>query len=399
VLYDLRTLADEPGRLFLQMLVEGGCGCGGPAVPGPRLRRFRVLGQAELEPGERKVEKKSATLRWRVKAPRYFVMASCRSCEGKPPAEAAQAPVGPCGEPCAPLGQGVAAWGQEVGHAQRELEGLAEKTTALELDLGTKRNELAGAESARRRPPSLLRRIAALQEQVKATQSELSRISSAAKEAQERLAELRRAVDDSQAADQRCQSQCQARQRAPEKAAGGGQAGTATGGAGAAAGGGGLGSGAVIVGGAVAAAGAGAALALRKEDAPVFEGTWAGTRLTLVSLKPPVRCMRRWDEEWVITRMGDSLTANISTRAQSCGTPPEACDVACEIFTFPRDHVGTVQGSTARFFVFPEFQDASCVLTLRLQGDTLAGNMPACVTGRGDVEPMYNEVTLRRTGK
>jgi hypothetical protein len=388
------------------MLVEGGCGCRGLAASGPSLRRFRVLGQAELEAGGSQIEATKITLRWRVKEPRYSVLGSCRPCGGTPeasPPESVTAAVGPCGQPCAPLKQGAGAWLQEAGHAESELAGLARKATALELDLGTRRQELDKARSASRQSRSVLERVAALQERVKAVESELSRASRAVEEAQARLGELRRAVDESRAAEQRCQSDCQAKQQKAERAsqeAGEGSPGTAAGGVGGvAAGGGGLGTGTVLVGGAIAAAGAGTVLALRKGEEPGFEGTWAGTRLTMVPLRPPTRCVRRWDEVWVISRQGEDLQAHISTTAQSCGTPPEACNLPCDIFTFPRDHVGTAQGSTARFFVFPEFQDASCVLVMQLRGDSLSGTMPACDTGSGAFDTMFNEVTLRRTAR
>jgi len=46
--------------------------------------------------------------------------------------------------------------------------------------------------------------------------------------------------------------------------------------------------------------------------------------------------------------------------------------------------------------VFPELEVPSCVLPLRLQGDTLSGSMPACATGGSDL--LSDVVTLRRSG-
>lgn len=56
-----------------------------------------------------------------------------------------------------------------------------------------------------------------------------------------------------------------------------------------------------------------------------------------------------------------------------------------------------MDGVTARFFVFPELQVLSCVLPLRLQGDTLSGTMPACDTGANDT--LSDEVTVRRMAR
>jgi len=392
--YDLRALPEAPGRLYLHMLVEGGCACRQSAASGSGLRRFHIVGEAELEPGI--VEKKNV-LRLRAKEPRYSVLASCGTCEEKTEARQVDAPrVDPCGQPCAPLAHGIAAWQREATDATAKLADLAGKATTIELNVSTQRQELDAAQGTQRKSRPLLERISALQDRIKAAQAELTRITRASQEIQQHLAVLQRVAGDTRVADERCQSQCKARQqrkgRSPDKSASS-DAPAAT-----AAGGGGLGTGTIIVGGAALAAGGVAVVALNKGDGdgPVdFTGTWSGTRTTTATVNQPLRCTRVFNEIWMISQTGRDLRADITATAQGCGPSP-ACG-ACQIFAFPRNHPGTVDGSTARFFVFPELQVPSCVLPLRLQGDTLSGTMPACDTGANDT--LSDEVTLRRMGR
>ena len=391
--YDLRALPDRPGRLYLHMLMEGGCGCDGPGSS--TRRRFHIEGLAELERG---IVEKDGVPRWRTKEPSYTVLASCGPCGGSQE-RIAKASQGPCDQACAPLEQGLAGWQQDATQATAKLDELGRKATAIELDLGTQRRELDAAQATRRKPRSLLERIAALQEKVKTGQAELERVSRAVQDAQQAVSVLRRVVEDTRAAGGACQSQCTARQqqadRTPKPASGSsGAAGAA------AAGGGGLGKGAIIAGG-VALAGGGAALALSQggDDAPPsFAGTWAGTRTETAgaAAAPLSPCMRVFDETWVITQTGTTLQANVQAIARGCGAPP--CGQGCLIFTFPRTHMGSAEGTVARLYVFHELQTPSCQLVMNLQGDTLAGSMPACDTGPGII-PLRDNVTLRRTGR
>jgi hypothetical protein len=387
--YDLRALPDRPGRLSLHMLVEGSCGCSGPDTT---RRRFHIEGLAELEPG---IVEKGGVQRWRAKEPRYAVLGDCAPCGGK--GRIASASQGPCDQACGPLEEGLAGWRQDVFQATAKLEELGRQATAIELDLGTQRRELDAAQATRRKPRSLLERITALQEKVKAGQAELERVTRASKDVQQAVSALQRIVEDTRAAGAACQSQCAARQQQADRAPKPSSGSPGAAGAGAAAGGG-LGKGAIIAGGAVLAGG-GAALALSQGGdgaPPSFAGTWAGTRTTVTFVDPqsPSRCTRVFDETWTISQNGPELNAAVTATAQGCGAPP--CG-ACQVFSFPRTHPGSAEGELARFYVFPELQTPSCVLVMRLQGDTLSGSMPGCDTG-GAV-PLSDTVTLRRTGR
>jgi hypothetical protein len=398
--YDLRAAAGSPGRLRLHMLVAGECGCAQAAGASGR-QRFHVVGEAELEPGI--VERKNV-LRLRAKPARYSVLASCGSCEAradpaKPPVQPAA--LDPCSAPCAPLGKGLLAWQRQPNDAAAKVTELAGKATTLELDISTQRRELDSAQAARRQTRPVLERISALQDRIKNAQAELARVTRASQEIEKYASALKRAADQTGAADQRCQSQCRARQqqrteRSPDqKASSGGGAGPA-----AAAGGGGLSTGVIVAGGAALAAG-GVALAAAsggdEEPEPAgptgVTGTWVGTRTTTAQVLPPLRCTRVFDERWVITQNGTELRADITVNPQSCGPAP-ACPQGCMIFTFDRFHPGFLEGDTARFYVFPGLQVPSCLLPLRLQGNTLSGAMPACDTG--SVDTLSDVVTLRK---
>jgi hypothetical protein len=156
-LHEIRALPERPGRLYLHMAYEGGCVCA-PRSPEERPRRFRVLGQAELEPGQMGSDARGVTLRWRIRTPRYTVMAACGACE---PREREQPRAGACAAPCAPLARAASGWAEEAAALERGGAGTAG--------------------------------------------------------ARERLAELRRAAQEASAAEQRCEAQCQARgQASPE---------------------------------------------------------------------------------------------------------------------------------------------------------------------------------------
>jgi hypothetical protein len=391
VAWDLRAQPHEPGRLYLHMLVEGGCACQGPVKAGARPRRFRVLGRAQLEPGTRSFDQKGVEVRWRMKEPRYVVLASCRACEsGKDdrPWPASQPQAGPCGEPCAPLGESVSGWRREAGRVEAEVSALKDRTAALDADLGAKRKELESAEKLRRKPRPVLDRIATLNDQVKSAQAEVTRLSGAAAEAGQHLGELRGALDDAQASGQRCQAQCQAKQetqRQAEKASEPGAAGGGTAGAA----GGGLGTGTLIAGGAAVAAGATAALVLgggEEEPALGVAGTWAGTRI--INNGPLFEnCTRVFDEVWNIQQTGTNLVAEAEAIGRDCGTA--GCASPCQLFPFPWHMTGTVEGPVYRLVVFG---GTACIFSLRLAGDMLSGNMSPCSEAPG----MTQEVSLRR---
>ena len=381
IAYDLRALPGQPGRLYLSLLVEGGCSCRGGVNAGVRPRRFRVLGRAELESGIRTFDDKGVLVRMRAKQPRYFVLAACRACDGETDtaAQAAQTPVGPCAEPCAPLGESLSGWQQEARRVEAEVSALKERTAAVQADLGTKQKELESAQALRQKPRSVAERIAALSEQVKDAQAELGRVSSVAADAGRHLDEVRGALDDAQASGRRCQAQCPAQQQA-QRTPPSTQA---------ARGGGGIGTGTLIAGGGAVAAGAAAAavLAGRGDDAPRgVAGTWAGTRI--INNGPLFdNCTRVFDEVWNIQQMGLDLVADAEAIGRDCGNA--GCPQSCQLFPFPWHMPGTVEGSTYRFVVFG---GTACILSLRISGDTLSGDMSPCNESPG----MTQHVSLTR---
>ncbi|HET8643863.1 MAG TPA: hypothetical protein VFO85_00140, partial [Vicinamibacteria bacterium] len=335
--------------------------------------------------------------RLRIRDPQYTVLASCGPREAKSAPLLETAKADPCSAACAPLARGLLAWQREATEATGTLAELAGKATTLELDVTTQKAELQKAEAAPSRPRALLERISRLQDRIKAAQAELARITRVSQEVQKHLAALQQAGADTGAAGERCQSQCRARQtrtqRSADKTSG---PGTAQPAGAAAAGGGGVGAGAIIAGGAAVAAGGVAVVAAQggdDEPPPTVTGTWAGTRTT--TTRVPALCIRVYNETWNISQSGNTLSANITATAQSCGTA--GCGQNCTIFAFPREHPGSLSGDTALFYVFPGLQVPSCILPLRLQGDTLSGTMPACDTGAPDV--LTDVVTLRRTGR
>jgi hypothetical protein len=338
-LYEIRALPERPGRLSLHLLYEGGCACV-PATTERRPRRFRVLGQAELEPGESSSDAGRVTLRWRIKEPRYTVMAACAACRERESEPRPEAPPsgGACGQPCAPLGQAAAGWGREVADAQAQASTLAERARALKSD------------------PS--------------QRPELERATRLAAEARERADELGRAAQDSRAADERCQARCQARQQPTAAAT-------------TAAAGGGISTTALVIGGAAVAGGAAAVAAGGSEGPdpepapPPFEGTWAGTS-TIEIVFQTDRCVRGYNESWAIRRTGTSYAVDI-TRNEVCGTT--TCG-GCMSRSFPPLPVsgGTADGDR---FQFPSWYDVffgphPCPVTGTIQGGRLSASSAPC---------------------
>jgi hypothetical protein len=388
--YDLRGAKEGPG-LRLHLLLEAGCGDA----------RVRIAGESELDPG---VAEGKRTLRMRARPARYAVLASCETRTAqeakKETSPVRPAKLDPCGAPCAPLAKGLLAWQKQATDMTAKLADLAGKATAVQLEISTDSRELDAAQAAKRKPRAVLERISALQAKIKAAEAELARVTRVSQEVQRYLVAVQGAADDTRLAGERCQSQCQARQqqrtdRAPDKNAGsGGTTATATGG--------GLSTGVILVGGAALAAGGVAVATLGGGDDPAADtpagipGTWMGTRTTTAQVLPPLRCTRVFDETWVITQNGSQLRADITVLPQGCGAAP-GCPQGCQVFSFNRFHPGTAEGDTARFFVFPELQVPSCVLPLRLSGNTLSGTMPACDTG--NVDTLSDVVSLRRSGR
>jgi hypothetical protein len=388
-LYELGGSADEPGRLFLTMRVATGCGCAGEETP-----RVHLVGRVELVPG---VVEKGGVLRLRAGPASYQLAAACDACASaaavpaEPPAAASSAE--PCDGVCGSLAGGLAAWARKAADAAGRASKLASRLTAVELQLDEDRGALRAAEAGRSRTRAVLARIGELQARIKDAEAELARVRLALRAVEEVASTFQRVADDAGAAAERCRTTCRA-PRAPRPSSPGSPSAAA---------GGGIGTGALVAGGVVVAAGGAVALAAGgdgeaapagPEGPPDFSGTWQGTRVTTTAEAPgAAACRRVFDETWVIAQSGSTLSAAVTARAQGCGNVPP-CGANCEIFSFPRQHPGSVDGRTARFFVFPELQVPSCVLPLALAGSTLRGTMPSCMTGGTGY--LSDEVVLQR---
>ena len=146
--------------------------------------------------------------------------------------------------------------------------------------------------------------------------------------------------------------------------------------------GGGLGAAPLVAGGVAAAAGI-TAVALSGGDEEIA-GTWEGTRV--IDTGPQASsCVRTFTEVWTIQRAGAELTADVQAIGQGCGSA--SCGQNCSLFWFPWNHVGTLDGSTARLGIY-----GSCVLNLKLSGDRLAGSMAPCSLNVG----MTQDIALRK---
>jgi hypothetical protein len=395
-LYEIRALPDRPGRLFLHMMVEAGCACGAPSA-GQAPRRFRVLGQAELEPGTSGYDARGVTLRWRVKSPRYTVLASCPSCGDREPDSQPTPAVASssCGLPCSPLKKAAAGWAHEVSAADRQVETLSANVRSLEAATAQNRKDLQAAQSAVRQPAG---RVAALRRQLEGAQAELAKATRLAGEARERAGDLRRAAEEARATDARCEAQCQAKQQPPDPA----QAAAPGGGA---ATGGGVSTTALVIGGA-ALAGAGAALVATSSESapqpqPLLEGEWAGTALHDIEFQGST-CVRALDESWSVRRSGDTYTVAI-TRQETCNGA-FTCPQGCLGRAFPALTVtgGTVDGNR---FTFPTWYDVffgpkPCPVTgtfdaQRLQASS-TGPCTVLVTPEGPVLHQYRMMLNRR---
>lgn len=208
VLYDLRARAEKPGRLFLRMVVEGGCGCGTPSA-GQVLRRFGVMGEAELEPGEPGFDSSGVTVRWKAKAPRYTVLASCGSCGPEEKKEAVRDRVDPCGQLCGPLAEGITAWQDELTRAAAEVREIDEKVAGVQGGLARQEQEIATLGAKQRKTRTDMDALAKLGQRLDAARSEVAQLGKAAEQAKGHAGELRRAQEELQGADQQCHASCQ----------------------------------------------------------------------------------------------------------------------------------------------------------------------------------------------
>jgi hypothetical protein len=122
LLFEIRSLPDEPGRLYASFVAEGDCACRAPASapPGLKLGRWRVAGLARMKAGDRSYEGRRAEVKWTLDAPRYAVLGVCGPCPKEERERATEEALGtPCGQ-CAPLEDAAQAWEGEAARAEAD---------------------------------------------------------------------------------------------------------------------------------------------------------------------------------------------------------------------------------------------------------------------------------------
>ena len=136
LLFDIRSLPDEPGRLYASFVAEGHCRCRVPAVapPGLKLGRWRVAGLARMKPGDRSFEGRKAEVKWKLDEPRYAVLAICAPCpkEDSEPKRTAAEPTdkGACSR-CDPFVAVARGWDDEAGRAAAAAKATREGAAAV----------------------------------------------------------------------------------------------------------------------------------------------------------------------------------------------------------------------------------------------------------------------------
>ena len=132
--FDIRSLPDEPGRLYASFVAEGNCGCRAPAAapPGQKLGRWRVAGLAKMKPKDRNIDEQKAEVTWELDEPRYAVLGVCGPCpkddsEEKAVEEASG--LGPCSR-CTPFEPLAKAWDEEAAKAEAAAKSTKEGAAA-----------------------------------------------------------------------------------------------------------------------------------------------------------------------------------------------------------------------------------------------------------------------------
>jgi hypothetical protein len=133
LLFEIRSFANQPGRLHAWFVADGHCACRAPATPGAKLGRFRVAGRARMEPGDRSFEGRQAEVKWKLEEPRYAVLAVCGPCARDEQEAGTRVPAasGACGR-CDPLRDAAKGWEQEAvrADAAAATASLERRTTA-----------------------------------------------------------------------------------------------------------------------------------------------------------------------------------------------------------------------------------------------------------------------------
>ena len=138
LLFEIRALPNEPGRLYASFVAEGHGRCRVPAAapPGLRLGRWRVAGLARMKPGDRSFEDRKAEVKWKLDEPRYAVLAVCGPCpkEDSETQRAAAEPAdkGACSR-CEPFAAVAKGWEDEARRAEAAAKATQEATAAKDL--------------------------------------------------------------------------------------------------------------------------------------------------------------------------------------------------------------------------------------------------------------------------
>jgi hypothetical protein len=138
LLFEIRALPNEPGRLYASFVAEGQCSCRVPAAapPGLKLGRWRVAGLARMKPGDRSFEGRKAEVKWKLDEPRYAVLAVCGPCP-KEDSETKRTAAEPAGKGacsrCEPFAAVAKGWEDEAGRAEAAAKATREATAAKDL--------------------------------------------------------------------------------------------------------------------------------------------------------------------------------------------------------------------------------------------------------------------------
>jgi len=138
LLFEIRALPNEPGRLYASFVAEGQCGCRAPAAApaGLKLGRWRVAGLARMKPGDRSHEGRKAEVKWKLDEPRYAVLAVCGPCpkEDSETKRAAAEPAdkGACSR-CEPFAAVARGWDDEAARAEAAVKATRDAAAAKDL--------------------------------------------------------------------------------------------------------------------------------------------------------------------------------------------------------------------------------------------------------------------------
>ncbi len=135
LLFDIRSLPDEPGRLYASFVAEGHCACRAPAAapPGQKLGRWRVAALAKMKPKDRNLDEQKAEVTWELEEPRYAVLGVCGPCskdDSEKKIADETAGQGACAR-CRPLEAVAKGWEEEAARAEAAAKATKEGAAAV----------------------------------------------------------------------------------------------------------------------------------------------------------------------------------------------------------------------------------------------------------------------------